>query len=588
MRFAAASNSSQRVAWVARMVPLPGSARPRAALRQFMLLAVNMPEQEPQVGQAERSRARSSPSLTASSPAAIMGSMRSSLRSKGLPSRSWVPSVTPASMGPPETKIVGTFKRIAASIMPGVILSQFEMHTSASAQWAFTMYSTLSAMSSRLGSEYSMPSCPIAMPSSTAMVLNSTPQPPCWSMTFLTRCPTSCRCTWPGTNWVKLLAMATIGLPKSESSIPVARHRARAPAMLRPWVEVRLRKPCMAGYLARSGQARTIGDEVFVALRRAMSTLARLAPPRAASASNPRTERKAPRSMHRLYLSDLDGTLLSSAGEVSERTRQGLEELLQEGLPFTVASARSHFSIRKLFGDLEFTLPIIEFNGAFLTDYRTGRHLEVYALGRALGEEVFDRITRTGLRPFVCSYDGREDCLHYDELVNAGMVWYEARRRAAGAPRRRRARLRDTLAEQVVSLTVMAPDRPRVEALRDELAETYGEQLQLFCYENEYSPGNWWLTIHHAAASKHIAMRRLREAHAPSAELVAFGDNVNDLLMLEHADVAVAVANAVEPVRAVADHVIGTNDEDSVVAFLEAAHRSEASPSRAPALDAAL
>lgn len=293
--------------------------------------------------------------------------------------------------------------------------------------------------------------------------------------------------------------------------------------------------------------------------------------------------------MHRLYLSDLDGTLLNSAGEVSERTRQGLEELLQEGLPFTVASARSHFSIRKLFGDLEFTLPIIEFNGAFLTDYRTGRHLEVYALGRALGEEVFDRVTRTGLRPFVCSYDGREDCLHYDELVNAGMVWYEARRRAAGDPRlRRTVRLRDTLAEQVVSLTVMAPDRPRIEALRDELAETYGEQLQLFCYENEYSPGNWWLTIHHAAASKHIAMRRLREAHAPSAELVAFGDNVNDLLMLEHADVAVAVANAVEPVRAVADHVIGTNDEDSVVAFLEAAHRSEASPSRAPALDAAL
>ena len=43
----------------------------------------------------------------------------------------------------------------------------------ASAQWALTMYSTASAMISRLGSEYSMPSWPMAMPSSTAMVLNS-------------------------------------------------------------------------------------------------------------------------------------------------------------------------------------------------------------------------------------------------------------------------------------------------------------------------------------------------------------------------------------------------------------------------------
>ncbi len=79
--------------------------------------------------------------------------MRSSLRTSGLPSRPCVPTILPASIGPPETKIVGMLRRMAASSMPGVILSQFEMQTSASAQCAFTMYSTLSAMSSRLGSE---------------------------------------------------------------------------------------------------------------------------------------------------------------------------------------------------------------------------------------------------------------------------------------------------------------------------------------------------------------------------------------------------------------------------------------------------
>ena len=44
-------------------------------------------------------------------------------------------------------------RRIAAISIPGVILSQLEMQIIASAQWAFTMYSTLSAMMSRLGSE---------------------------------------------------------------------------------------------------------------------------------------------------------------------------------------------------------------------------------------------------------------------------------------------------------------------------------------------------------------------------------------------------------------------------------------------------
>jgi hypothetical protein len=88
-----------------------------------------------------------------SSPDAIIESMRSSFRMSGLPSRSCVPTIFPASMGPPDTKIVGILSRIVASSIPGVILSQFEMQIIASAQCALTMYSTLSAMSSRLGSE---------------------------------------------------------------------------------------------------------------------------------------------------------------------------------------------------------------------------------------------------------------------------------------------------------------------------------------------------------------------------------------------------------------------------------------------------
>ncbi len=85
------------------------------------------------------------------------------------------------------------FRRIAALSMPGVILSQFEMHTSASAVWALTMYSTESAMISRLGSEYSMPPWPMAMPSSTAIVWNSRGTPPAARTASATISPTFLR-----------------------------------------------------------------------------------------------------------------------------------------------------------------------------------------------------------------------------------------------------------------------------------------------------------------------------------------------------------------------------------------------------------
>jgi len=88
-----------------------------------------------------------SSSETLSSAAATMASTKSS---------AWVlpcSTTLPASIGPPETNTAGMLSRIAASSMPGVILSQLEMQTMASAQWALTMYSTLSAMISRDGNE---------------------------------------------------------------------------------------------------------------------------------------------------------------------------------------------------------------------------------------------------------------------------------------------------------------------------------------------------------------------------------------------------------------------------------------------------
>ena len=83
-----------------------------------------------------------------------------------------------------------------------------------------------------------MPSWPMAMPSSTAMVSNSLATPPAASISRATSWPRSFRCTWPGTNWVKELAMAMIGLPKSPSL-----HAGRAP------------KAARAGHVAAMGRS---------------------------------------------------------------------------------------------------------------------------------------------------------------------------------------------------------------------------------------------------------------------------------------------------------------------------------------------
>ncbi len=107
--------------------------------------------------------------------------------------------IVPAIMGPPETKMVGMFTRAAAMSRPGTFLSQLGIITRPSNWWAIAMASVESAIRSRVTREYFMPTCPMAMPSHTAMAGNSTGVPPAARMPAFTASAILSRFMWPGT-----------------------------------------------------------------------------------------------------------------------------------------------------------------------------------------------------------------------------------------------------------------------------------------------------------------------------------------------------------------------------------------------------
>src|SRR5512134_170078 len=81
-----------------------------------------------------------------------------------------------------------------------------------------------------------MPRCPMAIPSSTPIVLNSNGTPPASRMHFLTYSPTRFRWTWPGMISTKELHTATNGFPMSASVTPVAFSRLRCGARSNPFL----------------------------------------------------------------------------------------------------------------------------------------------------------------------------------------------------------------------------------------------------------------------------------------------------------------------------------------------------------------
>lgn len=270
-----------------------------------------------------------------------------------------------------------------------------------------------------------------------------------------------------------------------------------------------------------------------------------------------------------LYVSDLDGTLLGADGKLSAYSRERLIELLEAGVHFTVASARAWDEIRLVLGDLPLRLPVIAINGAYLTDYATGRHRVINNLPPELASRVYQHILDHGLLPFVVGHDGQSDRLYWQQLISEEMQWYHDVLQQDGVKRLTHVeRLDDVLSEKVIAYVVMGA-RETVTALWQLIESQYPGQLENFLFENPYTPGHWWLTIHDQRACKSRGIRTLTEMTSHTLEnLTVFGDHINDIKMLKMAGKGVTMANAEDEVKAIADEIIGHHTEDAVVNYL--------------------
>lgn len=270
-----------------------------------------------------------------------------------------------------------------------------------------------------------------------------------------------------------------------------------------------------------------------------------------------------------LYVSDLDGTLLDANGYLSEVSRERLIGLLSEGLAFTVASARSLVSMRERLGDLPFRLPVVEFNGAYVSDYHSGEKLITNQIESDMVSGIQQVMREQEVVYFVSSHDGQEDHVYHTEERYGGMDYYLTERQEAADPRLRLTTDWSEIEnEDVVCFTAVDSQEPMVR-LRDALAERYGDVLTMHLWDDTYATGWYWLMVHHRDACKGKAIQSLMEAAGINAhQLTVFGDQVNDLGMLEMADRKISVANACPEVLDRSDLVLKSHTHDSVTEYI--------------------
>ena len=278
----------------------------------------------------------------------------------------------------------------------------------------------------------------------------------------------------------------------------------------------------------------------------------------------------------RLLALDLDGTLLNSRGQLTERNRRALDEVRQRGVHVALVTGRRFRDARPIALELGLDVPVIAHNGALTKHAHTLETVAVLPLpltaalnalrvGREAGGDALVSDDHEGLGVMV-----------YDHLSGANrsllryVAWARRVHGEAGANAVREVpALEDYLDHEPVHIAFSGGCAAMTEH-KAVLHRELGTTAKIF--GTMYPKTDFaLLDIVHPGASKGVGVAAVgSELGVTQAEVMAIGDNFNDLEMLRYAGTGVVMDNADPSLLEIEGlHSTASNDEDGVAVAIE-------------------
>lgn len=255
---------------------------------------------------------------------------------------------------------------------------------------------------------------------------------------------------------------------------------------------------------------------------------------------------------YKLVAIDMDGTLLDDNQQVPEKNQAMIEKLADWGVDFVLASGRPYQSLHPYTEELEVYLPLISANGSIIRCTLTDKIYHESSMPLELAREVVEYGEKNGY----------SISLYYpDKIVTREQKMAQGHREKEGVkPEVVEKFAITTPPAKIIYHAVPAKIKKGVTYL----SEKYEDQLYVTQSDDEY------LEVMNLEVSKGEALKYMMERMDFAAEeVVAIGNNYNDVAMLKVAGLAVAMGNSPMGVKEAADFVTKSNQEAGVAYALE-------------------
>lgn len=270
--------------------------------------------------------------------------------------------------------------------------------------------------------------------------------------------------------------------------------------------------------------------------------------------------------MKTLYISDLDGTLLNGEAVLSEYTIEAMNTLLKQGIHFSIATARSAATVTRILEPLDLKVPVVLMNGVLIYDISLKQYLKIHYITQTAFTKVTEILKKCNLTGFLYEICNNTMNTYYERLDSDSMRdFYEERVNKYKKSFIQVPYFSKVDSKHVIYFSLLDTKKHLDTAYQmlqgvPDIATAYYKDI--YCKED-----TWYLEIFSIKATKYNAVKYLRSQYQYD-RIIGFGDNLNDLPLFKACDESCAVANAKEEVKALATHIIGSNQMDGVAHWL--------------------